>query len=185
MRDSVLPSKRPMATEIATDVSGTTISSDTAAAATATASESPHQSTKARNSVIARISSAANKAVLKTSLYDALRRTNNSSGTLMRSRARSAAGAERYNRANAVGISDSENKIASWRNSTLKTTSSKNANSPATRTNAHQPVGRAACVASGSTTYITTVAITIAIAKATTCTSGRRKSEGDLSSEPT
>src|SRR5215212_2836691 len=178
IRVPVVPSKRPMAIEIATEVSGTTINNDTVAAATAIGSELPHQRTNARNSVIANINSAANSEALKINLYGALRRTNSSSGTLMRSRASKAAGAERYTSANAVGISESEKRIASWRNSTLKTTSSKKANSAATITNDHHPVGRAASRASGSAAYIATVAAAMANARATTWASGRRSERG-------
>src|SRR5215207_1098870 len=158
IRLAVLPSKRPMAIEIATEVSGTTINNDTVAAATAIASELPHHRTKARKRVMANINSVANSDALKTSLYGALRRTNSSRGTPMTRRASRAAGAERYRSANAVGISDSEKRIASRRNSTLNTTSSKKANRAATITNDHHPVGRAASWASGSAAYIATVA---------------------------
>ena len=68
MRASVLPSKRPIATEIITDDSGTITSRVSVTAAMTAPSDPPHQSTSARNNSIESSSSIANRLMLNASL---------------------------------------------------------------------------------------------------------------------
>ena len=64
----MLPSKRPIATEIITDDKGTITSSATVTAAITAPSEPPHQSTSVLKSKIESSSSTANRLMLNASL---------------------------------------------------------------------------------------------------------------------